>query len=218
MRTFAVIGMSSFGYYVCRYLAERGFYVLAIDNDEAKINRVKEIVHKAVIADATDKEALERLGLGDFDAVIVSLGDRIDASILVTLYLRQLGVKEIIAKAITEDHGKILDMIGATTVLFPERDSAYRLAHSLDSVAVLDYIPLTPGVSIIELAPPPSFLGKTLAQLDLRRKYNVQVVMIKELVPENVVVVPGGDHVIKDSDVLVVLGRDDDLKRLQEVK
>ncbi|MDZ7374566.1 MAG: TrkA family potassium uptake protein [candidate division KSB1 bacterium] len=218
MRSFAVIGVSSFGYYVCRYLVERGFYVLAIDNDEAKINRVKEIVQKAVIADATDKEALERLGLGDFDAVIVSLGDRIDASILVTLYLRQLGVKEIIAKAITEDHGKILDLIGATTVLFPEKDSAYRLAHSLDSASVLDYIPLTPGISIIEMAAPSEFLGKTLAELDLRRRFNVQVVMIKELVPEKVTVVPSGDHVLKDSDVLVVLGRDEDLQKLQQLK
>lgn len=218
MRSFAVIGMSSFGHYVCRYMAERGFYVLAIDNDEAKINRIKDFVQKAVITDATERETLERLGIGDFDAVIVSLGDRIDASILVTLYLRQLGVKEIIAKAITEDHGKILDLIGATTVLFPERDSAYRLAHSMDSVSVLDYIPLTPGVSIIELAPPTSFLGKSLAQIDLRREYQVQVVMIKELVPENVIVVPGGDHVIKDSDILVVLGKDEDLKKLEAVK
>jgi trk system potassium uptake protein TrkA len=218
MRSFAVIGVSSFGYYVCRYLVERGCYVLAIDNDEAKINRIKEIVPKAVIADATDKEALEKLGLSDFDAVIVSLGDRIDASILVTLYLRQLGVKEIIAKAITEDHGKILDLIGATTVLFPEKDSAYRLARSLDSAAVLDYIPLTPGISIVEMAAPMSFLGKTLAELDLRRRFNVQVVMIKQLIPDKVTVIPSGDHVIKDSDVLVLLGKDEDLKRLQEIK
>ncbi len=218
MRHFAVIGMSSFGYYLCKFMAERGFYVLAIDNDEVKINRVKDFVQKAVIADATDKETLERLGLGDFDGVVVSLGDRIDASILVTLYLRQLGVDEIIAKAITEDHGKILDLIGATTVLFPEKDMAYRLAHSLDNVNVLDYIPLTSDVSIIEMAPPSSFLGKTLAELDLRRKYRVQVLMIKELVPENVVVIPTGDHVIKDSDVLVVMGKDEDLKRLESLK
>ncbi len=218
MRHFAVIGMSSFGYYLCKFMAERGFYVLAIDNDEVKINRVKDFVQKAVIADATDKETLERLGLGDFDGVVVSLGDRIDASILVTLYLRQLGVDEIIAKAITEDHGKILDLIGATTVLFPEKDMAYRLAHSLDNVNVLDYIPLTSDVSIIEMAPPNSFLGKTLAELDLRRKYHVQVLMIKELVPENVVVIPTGDHVIKDSDVLVVMGKDEDLKRLESLK
>ncbi|HFE53276.1 MAG TPA: TrkA family potassium uptake protein [Bacteroidetes bacterium] len=218
MRHFAVIGMSSFGYYLCKFMAERGFYVLAIDNDEVKINRVKDFVQKAVIADATDKETLERLGLGDFDGVVVSLGDRIDASILVTLYLRQLGVDEIIAKAITEDHGKILDLIGATTVLFPEKDMAYRLAHSLDNVNVLDYIPLTSDVSIIEMAPPSSFLGKTLAELDLRRKYHVQVLMIKELVPENVVVIPTGDHVIKDSDVLVVMGKDEDLKRLESLK
>jgi trk system potassium uptake protein TrkA len=146
--------------------------------------------------------------------VIVSLGDRIDASVLVTLYLKELGVEEIIAKATTEDHGKILDRIGATTVVFPEREIAFRLARSLENVNVLDAIPLSPGVSILEFGPPNSFLGKSLKELDLRNRYGIQIVVIKELVPENLVIVPHPDHKIKESDILVGIGKDEDFQKL----
>jgi len=218
MRRFAVIGLSTFGFYLSRSLAERGFQVMALDADESRIEKVKSFVSKAVIADARDKDALENLGITDFDVVIVSLGDQIDASVLVTLYLKELGVKEIIAKAATEDHGKILDRIGATTVIFPERDAAFRLAKSLENINVLDAIPLTPGVSILEFGPPNSFLGKSLKELDLRNKYGIQIVVIKELVPENLVIVPRPDHLIKDSDILIGIGKDQDFKKLLNAK
>jgi trk system potassium uptake protein TrkA len=218
MRSFAIIGLSTFGFYLSKYLSDRGFDVLAIDLDESRIDKVKEFVTKAVILDATDKNALESLGITDVDVVIVSLGDRIDASILVTLYLKELGVKEIIAKASTEDHGKILDRIGATTVVFPERDSALRLSRSLENINVLDAVPLSPGVSILEFGPLNSFLGKTLRELDLRNKYGVQIVVIKELVPENLVIVPLPDQKIKDSDILVGIGRDKDFERMLQEK
>ncbi|MFX0139142.1 MAG: potassium channel family protein, partial [Candidatus Hodarchaeota archaeon] len=162
MRRFAIIGLSSFGFYLSKSLSERGFKVIAIDKDELIIEKIKPFVHKAVIADARDKDTLESLGIGDFDVVVVSLGGHIDASTLVTLYLKELNVKEIIAKAVTEDHGKILDRIGATTVIFPEKDIAHRLARSLASINVLDVIPLSPGISILEFGPPSKFLGKTI--------------------------------------------------------
>lgn len=218
MRSFAVIGLSTFGFYLCKYLAQRGFEVMAVDADELKIERIKHTVSKAIILDATDKNALGNLGMNDFDVVIVSLGDQIDASILVTLYLKELGVKEIIAKASTEDHGKILDRIGATTVIFPERDVAFRLARSLENVNVLDAIPVVPGVSILEFGAPSSFLGKTLRELDINNKYGIQIIMIKELVPENLIVVPKADHQIKDSDILIGVGKDQDFKKLLDVK
>jgi trk system potassium uptake protein TrkA len=218
MRSFAIVGLSTFGFYLSKYLSDRGFDVLAIDLDESRIDKVKEFVTKAVILDATDKNALDSLGITDFDVVIVSLGDRIDASILVTLYLKELGVKEIIAKASTEDHGKILDRIGATTVVFPERDVALRLSRSLENINVLDAVPLSPGVSILEFGPLNSFLGKTLRELDLRNKYGVQIVVIKELVPENLVIVPRPDHKIKDSDILVGIGRDKDFEKMLQEK
>ncbi len=218
MRNFAIIGLSTFGEYLTRYLAERNFQVMAIDINEIKIDKVKNFAAKAVVADARDKETLENIGITDFDVVIVSLGDQMDASILVTLYLKELGVGEIIAKASTEDHGKILDRIGATQVIFPERDVAFRLAKSLENINVLDAIPLSPGVSILEFAPPNSFLGQSLRELDIANKYGVQIIIIKELVPENIVIVPRADHIIKDSDILVGVGTDENFKKLLKEK
>lgn len=218
MRNFAVIGLSTFGEYLTKYLSDIGFQVMAIDTNELKIDKVKNIVSKAIVADARDKETLENIGIPDFDVVIVSLGDQIDASVLVTLYLKELGVKEIIAKASTEDHGKILDRIGATTVILPERDVAFRLAKSLKNINVLDAIPLGPGVSILEFGPPNSFLGKTLKEIDVANKYGIQIILIKELVPENLVIVPRADHIIKESDILVGIGADDDFEKILNVK
>jgi len=218
MRKFAIIGLSTFGYYLTRDLAQRGFKVMALDANEARVEKVKHFAFKAIVADATNKETLENLGMTDYDVVIVSLGDQIDSSILVTLYLKELGVKEIIAKATTEDHGKILDRIGATTVVFPERDVAFRLARSLENINVLDAIPLSPGVSILEFGAPTSFLGKTLKELDLSNKYGIQIIMIKELVPENLVIIPRADHRIKDSDILVGIGKDQDFQALLKEK
>jgi len=218
MRKIAVIGMSSFGYFLCRAMSDRTLSMMAIDTNEAKIDDVKPFVEKAIIADATDKDVLENLGLSEVDAVVVSLGDRIDASILVTYYLRELGVKEIIAKAVSEDHGKILNVIGATEVIFPEKDMAERLANRLERSSILEYFEIADGYSIIEWAPPDSFVNKTLAELDLTNKYNVQVIMVKEVVPERVTVVPKATQLIKDSDGLVLLGRDEDLERLQKMK
>ncbi len=218
MRKFAVIGLSTFGSYLTRYLTEAGIEVLAIDTDESKIDKIKQHVSKAIVADAGNKETLENIGITDFDVVVVSLGDRIDASVLVTLYLKELGVKEIIAKATTEDHGKILDRIGATTVIFPEREVAFRFAKSLRNVNVIDAIPMSKGVTILEFGPPNSFLGKSLRELDIANKFHVQIIMIKELVPENLVIVPRADHIIKDSDILVGIGKDEDLEKLMNEK
>jgi trk system potassium uptake protein TrkA len=217
MPSFAVIGLGSFGYYVSRYLAEHGFEVLAIDRDEAMVEQIKPFVEKAVIADATNKEVLQRLGLQDMDAVIVSVGDQIDASILITLYLRELKAKQIIVKAITEDHGKILNMIGATEVIFPERDVASKVVESLANPNILDSLRLGPDYSIVQLAPPSSFLRKSLRELDIRNRYGVHVIAIKEMVPENLVVVPTADYVIKDSDILLVIGRLEDIEKLRKL-
>ncbi len=216
MKSFAIIGLSSFGHYLAKYLSEKGHHIMAIDINEERIERVKSFVDRAVIVDATDRETLSGLGLKDLDNVVVSLGDKIDASILVTLYLRELKVKNIIAKALTEDHGKILDIIGATQVIFPERDEALRLANTLDSDYVLDNKSLGDGMSIIEIAAPIEFVGKTLGDLDLRNRYGVLVLVVKEVVPENVVMIPTADHIIKDSDILIILGKDQDLKKIQK--
>jgi len=218
MRIFAIIGLSSFGYYLCRYLAEYDIEVLAIDINEDKVNDVKSFVKKAVVADAKDRDTLKNLGLEDMDVVVVTVGERIDVSILITLYLQELGVKEIIAKAVTEDHAKILNMIGATTIIFPERDMAKRVAYTLRHASLLDYVSLGEGYSIVELAPPKSWCGKTLAELDIRRNYHVQVIMIKEVVPENISLIPSAESMIKDSDILVIIGHNKDLEKVEKLQ
>jgi trk system potassium uptake protein TrkA len=215
VKQFAVIGLSSFGYYLCKNLSEKGHQVMAIDSEQSKIESVQDLVQRAVVADAADKDTLSKLGIADMDVVVVCLGARIDASILATLHLKELGVKEILVKATTEDHGKVLRMIGANGVVFPEKDMAERVALSLSSSNVLDHIPLAAGYSIIELAPPAEFTGKTLGELDLPKKFGVMVLVIKELIPENIVSMPSSSYRIKDSDVLVVTGKDSDLKKLQ---
>lgn len=217
MRTFAVIGLSSFGYYLCRHLSEHEAEVLAVDIIEDKIDDVKSFVKKAIVADAKDKDTLKNLGIEDMDVAIVTVGKSIDTSILITLYLQELGVKEIIAKAVTEDHAKILNMIGATTIIFPERDMAKRLAYTLRHTSLLDYVSLGEGYSIIEMAPPKSWCGKTLTKLNIRRKYQVQVIMIKQIVPEEIIMIPGADSVIKDSDILVIIGRNEDLEKVEKL-
>jgi trk system potassium uptake protein TrkA len=217
MGNFAVIGLGSFGHFTARFLSQRGMEVLGVDLDEQQVERIKPYIEKAVIADATNKDVLDQLGVQDMDAVIVSVGDKIDMSILITLYLKELRVRHIIVKAITEDHGKILHIIGATEVIFPERDVAAKIAEQLASPNVIDTLSLGPDYSIVQLAPPEQFMHKSLRELDIRKKYNVQVLAIKELVPENLIVVPPADYTIKDSDSLLVVGRLADIENLKKV-
>ena len=217
MRSFAIIGMSSFGFFLARELTREGVEIMAIDLDEEKIEKIKPFVKKAVIADGTDRSTLETLGVNELDGVVVSLG-QIESSVLTTLHLKELRIRNIVSKALSEEHGKILKMVGATDVVFPEKDMASRVARTLTHENIIEHIPLAAGYSIVEIAPPVSFLGKSLGELDLRREYGVQVIVVKEMVPENVVLVPMADYVIKDSDVMVIMGRDEDLKKIQSLK
>jgi len=203
---FAVIGLGSFGFNVARTLYERGYEVVAIDKDKDRIEEAKSFSSHAVLTDASAKENLEALGIRDMDVVVVSLGSAMEASILTVLHLHELGIKRIVAKASTEDHGKILDAVGATEVINPEKDMAVRTALKLTSPHILECLPLMSGVSIEEVAPPERFIGKSLRELDLRNKYGIQVIAVRELIPERTVYVPRADFVIKDSDVLIVMG------------
>jgi len=211
---FAVVGLGSFGSNVARTLYERGHEVVAIDKDKDKIEEAKSFSSHAVLTDASVKENLEALGVAQMDVVVVSLGSAVEASVLTVLHLHELGLKRIVAKASTEDHGKILEAIGATDVINPEKDMAIRTALRLTSPHILECLPLMSGVSIEEVAPPERFIGKSLRDLDLRNKYGIQVIAVRELVPERTLYVPPADFVIKDSDVLIVMG---DEKMLEKV-
>ena len=214
MRNFAILGLSNFGYFLTQELSRLGQYVVVVDMDEDRINRVRALVQKAVIADATDRDTLQSLRLGEMDVVVVSLGDRIDASVLTTLHLKELGTRQIVVKAASEDHARILKMVGATHVVFPEKDTAHRIAYSLSEFSVLDRIDLAPGYSIIDLAPPSEFDGKTLSELRLTSRYGVQVIVVRRSQPEETIV-PIATFVVRSSDILVVMGKNEDLKRIQ---
>lgn len=214
MRSVLIIGLGSFGLTLARDLVKRGNGVTVVDLDEERVNKARDFVDKAIIADGTKQDVLRELGVDEFDVVVVNLGDRIDASVLTTLHLKQLDAKEIVAKAVSSDHESILKMIHVDQIVFPERDVALTLSHVLSTTNVLDRFLLTSDYSIVELAPPPLLVGKSLSELDLRNRYGIQVVIIKQTVPE-AIVIPSGDFVIKDSDILVVMGTEEDLRRLE---
>ncbi len=214
---FAIIGLGSFGSNVARTLFERGHEVLAIDKDRDKIESAKSFSSQAVLMDSADKENLEAVGVREMDVVVVSLGPEMEASILTVLHLHEFGIKRIVAKALTEDHAKILDAVGATEVIYPEKDMAIRTALKLTNPNILECLPLLSGISIQEIAPPEKFIGRSLKELDLRNKYGIQVIAIRELLPERTIYVPKADFVIKDSDILIVMGDEKKLEKLMSL-
>jgi len=217
MKRFAVIGLGKFGFHVVRTLHEEGSEVVAIDMDQTRIQEVDPFCTEAIVLDARDKERLRSLGLEEMDAVVVSSGEDISTSVLVTLYLQEIGVKKILAKAVDEDHGKILKKVGATEVIHPEKSMAVKVAQGLSRPNILDFIPLAEDYTLLQIAPPRAFIGKSLKQLNLRARHNVHVIAIEEVITDNIVLVPPADFVIKDSDILIMLGKSKDVKRIKDL-
>ncbi len=218
MKRFAVIGLGNFGFHAAKALYEEGNEVLAMDTDRSRVQAIDPYSTEAMVIDATDKEALKSLSLEEMDAVIVSTGTRISNSILICLYLQESGVKKILAKALDDDHAKILKRMGATEIIHPERDMAIRVSRNLSRPNVLDFIPLAEEFDMIQVGAPKDFIGKSLVDLNLRARYNVHIIAIKEVVPENFILVPPAGYVIKDSDILVMLGRSVDIRKIKELK
>lgn len=227
-KNFAVIGLGRFGSNIARALAEKGFDVIVIDSDENEVREFSEIVTHSFVLDATDEKALQDAGVNDVDIAIVSVGHKIDDSILITLLLKELGVKQVIAKAVNERHGKILQRIGADKVIYPEREVATRLAESFVSTKIFDYIELSPTHSIIELATPKQFIGKSIKELALREKFHVSLIAIKRKIPivtekgtpdfnDEINIAPGADDEIQEGDVITLLGRYEDLERIERL-
>lgn len=214
---FAVIGLGSFGSNVAKTLYGKKHEVLAIDTDKERIEELKTLVTHAVQMDAAVKENLRALDIQEMDVVVVSSGPEMESSILTVLYLHELGAQRIVAKALTEDHGKILDAVGATEVIYPEKDMAIKTALRLSNPNVLEYLPLLSGIDIQEIAPPDKFIGKSLKELDLRNKYGVQVIAIKEIIPEKTTIIPKADFVIKDSDILILIGDQKDMSKINKL-
>lgn len=215
MKKFVVIGLGNFGFHVAKELYEDGHEVVAIDIDRNRVQNVGPYATQAMVINSTDKSSLKSLGLETADAVIVATGASISASIITCLYLNEIGVANILAKAVDEDHEKILKKVGATSVIHPERDMALRVARGLSKPNLLDFMPLAEGYELAEVGPPREFIGKSLAQLNLRAKYDVYVVAVQETVPENFVLVPPAEFVLKDSDIMIMLGRTESIDRIK---
>lgn len=216
MQQFAIIGLGNFGYYLAKYLYQKGHEVLAMDKNPQRVQEIKDHVSQAVVADATDRTVLESLGVDQMNAAVVSIGTVLSDSILATLNLKEMGIASIYAKAVSEAHGRILSKVGATEVFFPEKDQAISLAEHLHNPNMLDYLPFLEGYSMIQLAPPKEFIGKQLKELDLINRFGIQVVGIREIVPDRLNLIPTADFLIKDSDTLILLGPNDALDKLRE--
>jgi trk system potassium uptake protein len=216
MKQFAVIGIGKFGHYLATHLYDKGHEVLAIDTDPNLVQKIRNKVTSAVVADSTDPEALKALGVQDIDTVIVCIGSIISNSILTSLNLLEMGVKNVMAKCLSEAHARILRRIGVNQIFFPEKDLAISLAEKLHTPNLIDYFPFMEGYSIIQIAVPPEFVGKSLKDANLNYKYGVQVIAVKEFVPERVTMIPKGDFVMKDSDLLTLLGPNESLGKLED--
>jgi trk system potassium uptake protein TrkA len=215
MNQFAVIGLGNFGSTVVRELSKLKCKVTAIDIDKAKVQAHEEQAHLAIIADASDRKFLENLGVKRYECFIISTGKDSHAAILITLHLKELGADTIIVKANSPDHARILIKVGATDAIIPEEQMAIRLSHSLARSNLIDFLPLSEEYYVAELATPDSFIGKTLAELRLRAEYHVQVIAIKDVTTGDFDFAPGGNYKIKDTDIMVILGRESDIEKIK---
>lgn len=215
-QNFAIIGLGRFGGSICRTLIESGQEVLAVDSNEDRVNEYMNIATHAVVANAQDEMTLRSLGIRNFDHVIVAIGEDIQASILVTLMVKEMGVPDIVAKAQNEYHARVLEKIGADRVVHPERDMGQRLAHNLVSKNILDYLELSDEFSLAEInVTNRKFYGKKLNELDFRRRFGLNVVAIRRD-KQDPIVTPGAEEVVQKDDHLVVIGRDEDVDYLDE--
>jgi trk system potassium uptake protein TrkA len=213
-RQIAVLGLGRFGQAVARELTRLGHDVLAVDQDDRTVQDMSDEVTHAVQADITDPDALEALGLADFDTVIVAASGSLEASIMATVLLNRMGVRRIIAKAAHDLHGSILEQVGAMRVVYPESETGRRVAHSFHAAGVQDYLDAAPGYGIARVAMAASWSGKTLAEMDFQRTCGLTVMAIART--GSVVLNPAPDEQLRTGDSLIVAGRDEDLERLPD--
>lgn len=230
MKQFVVIGAGKFGASVAVTLSQKGHSVLLIDKSLEKIQELSDIVTKAIQLDATDEKAMRALGLKDFDAAIIAIGRQsMEDSVLVTMMLKEMGVGMVIAKATNEAHGRILTRVGADRVVFPERDMGIRLANSLVTSSIMDHLDVVPGYSVAEIRPFRDLVGKTIKESDIKTKYGIQIIAIKSMQPnidekgesiieEKITIAPDAGTKIDKDDILLVLGKDEDIDKFKRVE
>lgn len=213
-KEYAVIGLGRFGGSICKALSEEGLEVMAMDMNEDRVNEYAKIASHAVIGDSTDESVLKNLGIRNFDHVIVAIGENIQASILTTIMLKELGVKIVTVKAQNDYHEKVLNKIGADRIVHPERDMGRRIAHKIISNNVLDYLELSDEYSLIEIVANSRLAGHSLLDLDIRARYGINIVAIKR--GKEVIVSPLADEMIQKEDILIVIGAVADIGRFEK--
>lgn len=220
-RTFAVIGLGRFGTAVATTLSQLGHEVIGIDGSDDRVTALADQVSQTVKLDATDERALRAAGIQDVDVAIVSIGENIESSLLVVTLVKELGIENIVAKAVTPLHGRILEKLGVTRVVFPEREMAMRIAHSLVIPNVLDYIELSGDFSIVEVPAPAEFFGKTLRDIGLRARFGLTTIAIKRTAKTGhgdvTTVSPGPDDVVQQGDILALLGSNERIGQLEKM-
>lgn len=212
-KQYVVIGLGRFGSSVAETLYSMGNDVLVIDKDEDLVQDISDSVTHAVQMDATDENALRSLGLRNFDVAVVTIGGNIQASVMVTLLVKELGVKYIIAKGNSDLHAKVLYKIGADRVILPEKDMGVRVAHNLVSSNILDYIELSPDYSIMEIEVLDEWIGKSLSELKLRKKYGINVMAIKR--EDEINISPSADDLLDAKDIIVAIGSSKELSKVE---
>jgi len=224
MKNFAVLGLGQFGSSIALCLMDLDCEVLAIDKDPERIEEIKDSVTMAVIGNVADRATFDKLISQDIDCLIIGLGENLQDSVLTALYAAETGIDTIIAKASTKDHGKILELLGTTRVVYPSSEIAKRLATSLVNPNLLDYLPIHEGYSLTEIVLPEPFENKTLRELDIQKKYGIMVIAIKGDVTmgteegtvslDSIRMFPSPDKKLKRNSVLVVVGKDEDINKL----
>jgi len=215
LRQFVVIGCGRFGSSVVKTLFEAGYNVLAIDKDPDTVQEISNFSTHAVQVDATDENSLISLGIRNFDVVVVAIGSDVQSSILITLMVKEMGVKYVVAKALDPLQGKVLMKIGTDRIIYPERDMGVRVAQNLMSSNILDNIDLVSDYSVMEIVVLNEWIGKSLKELDLKRKYKISVLIIKS--SNSINASPESTDILWKDDILIVLGNKEMLKKLDLV-
>jgi trk/ktr system potassium uptake protein len=213
MKRYVVVGLGNFGSSVAETLHSIGHDVAALDRDPDRVDQMGHLVARAAVGDSTDARTLRRLGAEDADAAIVSTGDDITASAMTTLVLRDLDVEEVYVKVVSHDHARLIEKIGVTETIFPERESGIRLGRRISSRSLLNYVRLGPDFSLQEMAVPARWVGRSLRDLQLPRQHGVSVVAVHDILMDQIQPVPDPDAPLKESDTLLVAGTDENLRQ-----
>ena len=213
--TIMVIGLGNFGHHVAKAMNDMGHTVIALDVSEDKVHSIGDFVDKAVIGDACKKDVLQSIGASEVDLAIVSLGERIDYSALATLHMKDLGVNEIWVKAVSDDHAELMRRIGASNTIFPEKEMAFRVAQRLSRPNIVERLSFAADFGILEYTVPEQLEGKGLIDLDLRRRYSINVIGLKEVKKDTSTLSPDPTQPLFAGDTLFLLGNLDDLEKFQ---